>query len=307
MSRELVGLLEARDINVQVDRLLRDLGNPEPPLSLELVRELLRLDLKYYSATNTTFLQDLTHRFRLGAKQVVARPGLLLDAIKKVNLSALYVPDTQRILIDEDVPEAKHRWIEAHEILHGLIEWHSDFLFGDNQLTLNPVCDAAIEAEANYGGGRLLFLGDRFGEESRSEAINFDNIRKHAKQYGNSIQSTLWRTVEEREPNRAIFGMVSIHPNHPSIGADEYGDGPRFIRSERFRKQFSNVTADQAYALLAKHARWNKGGPVVDTQDALVDVNGDMYEFRIEGFSNTHALLTYGICCGRHNIVIATP
>lgn len=305
MSRELVGPLEARDINAQVDRLLRDLGNPEPPLSLELVRELLRLDLKYYSATNTTFLQDLKHRFRLGAKQVAARPGLLLDAIKKVNLSALYVPDTKRILIDEDVPEPKHRWIEAHEILHGLIEWHNDFLFGDNQLTLNPVCDATIEAEANYGGGRLLFLADRFGEESRSELLCFDNIRKHAKQFGNTIQSTLWRTVEEREPSRALFGMVSVHPHHPRVGGEEYGSAPRFIRSDRFREQFGNVTSDQVYELLVKHARWNKGGPVVDAQDTLVDANGDTYEFRIEGFSNTHALLTYGVCCDKRSVMVS--
>ncbi len=305
MSRELVGPLEARDINAQVDRLLRDLGNPDPPLSLELVRELLRLDLKYYSATNTTFLQDLTHRFRLGTKQVVARPGLLLDAIKKVNLSALYIPDTKRILIDEDVPEAKHRWIEAHEILHGLIEWHSDFLFGDNQLTLNPSCDAVIEAEANYGGGRLLFLADRFGEESRSESLCFNNIRKHAKQYGNTIQSTLWRTVEEREPDRALFGMVSVHPHHPSIGGEEYGDSPRFIRSDRFREQFGNVTSDHVYKLLVKYARRNKGGPVVDAQDTLVDTNGDTYEFRIEGFSNTHALLTYGVCCDKRPVMVS--
>jgi len=305
VSRELVGPHEAIDINNQVDRLLRDLGDPEPPLSLELVRELLNLDLKYYSATNTTFLQDLTHRFRLGAKQVVARPGLLLDVIKKVNLSALYVPDTKRMLIDEDVPDAKHRWIEAHEILHGLIDWHNEFLFGDNQLTLNPVCDATIEAEANYGGGRLLFLADRFGEESRSESLCFKNIRKHAKQYGNTIQSTLWRTVEERDPGQAVFGMVSVHPNHPNIGAADYGEAPRFIRSDRFRERFGGVTADQAYALLAKHAKWNKGGPVVDAQDALVDSNGDTYEFRIEGFSNTHALLTYGICCERRNVMVS--
>ena len=35
-------------IDRRVDKILRDLGNPEPPLRLEDVRELLRLDLGYY-------------------------------------------------------------------------------------------------------------------------------------------------------------------------------------------------------------------------------------------------------------------
>ena len=159
MSRELVGQYEAVDINAQVDRILRELGDPGPPLSLRLVREYLKLDRQYYSKHDTSFLQDLTHRVKVGAQQFAARPSLLLDVLRKANLSAFYLPDVKRILIDEDVPEKKHRWIEAHEILHGVIEWHADFCFGDNQFTLNPQCDATIEAEANYGGGRLIFLG----------------------------------------------------------------------------------------------------------------------------------------------------
>ncbi len=306
MTCELVGPLEAAEINAQVDRLLRDLGQPEPPLSLELVRELLRLDLKYYSATNTSYLQDLTHKIRLGAKQVAARPGLIFDAIKKAKLAALYVPDTKRILIDEDIPQPKHRWIEAHEISHGLIEWHSDFLFGDNRVTLNPLCDATIEAEANYGGGRLLFLGERFGEEARSEELSFKNIRQQAGRYGNSIQSTLWRVVEEREPDGAVFGMVSDHPNHPEIGQIEYGGKPRLIRSRGFREQFGNVTPDDVYAILAKHANWNKGGPIIEADDSLVDVNGDTHEIRVESFSNTHSLLTYGVCTRPKSVVVST-
>ena len=301
MSCELVGPLEARDINAQVDRLLRDLGNPEPPLRLELVRELLRLDLKYYSS----YLKDLTHRIRLGAKQVTARPGLMFEAIKKVNLAALYVPDTKRILIDEDIPQAKHRWIEAHEILHGLIDWHSEFLFGDNQVTLNPLCDATIEAEANYGGGRLLFLGDRFGEEARSDELSFASIKGHAKRYGNSLQSTLWRMVEEREPDGAVFGLISGHPNYPEVGHAEYGNAPRLIRSEGFRERFGNVKAGDIYTILAKHANWNKGGPIADAEDSLVDINGDTHSIRIESFSNTHSLLTYGVCTGPKSVIVS--
>ena len=288
-----------------MDRLLNDLGNPEPPLRLELVRELLKLDLKYYSANNPSYLQDISHKIKVGAKQVILRPGLILDVLKKVDLSAFYVPDTKRILIDEDIPSPKHRWIEAHEIAHSVIDWHSGFMFGDNKLTLNPLCDETIEAEANYGGGRLLFLGDRFSEESRSEELNFSNIRALAKQYGNTIQSTLWRTVEEREPESAVFGLVSIHPKHPDIGVKEYGKAPRFIRSDGFRRQFNNVSPDRVFSILEQHARRNKGGPVVDTQEILADCNGEQHVFKIESFSNTHALLTYGVCCGKYSKLVS--
>ena len=34
-----------KKIDARVDKILRDIGNPSPPLRLEEVRELLRLDL----------------------------------------------------------------------------------------------------------------------------------------------------------------------------------------------------------------------------------------------------------------------
>src|SRR5919112_1650445 len=113
-----IGAREARDISVAVGRVLRDLGNPEPPIALVEVRELLRLDLRFYSSSNTTALQEFAHKMKLAGKQVLARPALLVDAIRKSNLSALWLPDRKRILLDQDVPKAKHRWMEGHEIGH---------------------------------------------------------------------------------------------------------------------------------------------------------------------------------------------
>ena len=40
----IIGTYERGDINEHIARLIRDLGNPEPPLRLEQVRELLKLD-----------------------------------------------------------------------------------------------------------------------------------------------------------------------------------------------------------------------------------------------------------------------
>ena len=209
MSSEHVGEYESGDIREQITRILNDLGNPEPPLALPQVRELLRLDLRYYSSTNTTYIQDVAHRLKMAGKQLLARPTLLLDAIKKANLSALWVPDTKRILIDETVPELKHRWIEAHEISHSVIPWHHEFLFGDTEYTLDPVCHAIVEAEANYGAGRLLFLQDRFAQEARDLDLSFRSIKSLAARYGNTITSALWRNLRQRAKASVSGGMVS--------------------------------------------------------------------------------------------------
>ncbi|MDE3026846.1 MAG: hypothetical protein KGH84_00435 [Paracoccaceae bacterium] len=162
MNSEAVGEYEADDIRKIVTRILRDLGNPEPPLKLAHLRALLDLNIGYYSTANTTLLQDVAARVRVGTKQVFERPMLLVEAVSKAKLSALWVPDTKRILIDETIPKPKHRWIEGHEVGHSIIPWHREFLFGDNEYTLDPICHAIVEAEANYAASQMLFLQQRF-------------------------------------------------------------------------------------------------------------------------------------------------
>lgn len=301
MVSEFVGERESSDIDKLVNRMLRDLGNPEPPLSLREVRELLKLDLKFYKRSDATLIEELTHRMRVAGKQIFARPHLLLEAIQKLDLKALWVPDKKRILIDQDVPRLKHRWIEGHEICHGIIPWHGEFLFGDNKQTLTPACDEIIEAEANYAAGRLLFLGDRFSEEALSLEANFDSIKRLGKRYGNTMTTTLWRMVEEREPGRAVFGLISGHPNHENIGKTE----ERLMRSNAFREKFGNILLEDAYNLLKKHISHRAKGPVAYAQDILMDKNGDEYEFNIESFCNTHDVLTYGLCIGKRKVIVS--
>jgi hypothetical protein len=90
--------------------------------------------------------------------------------------------------------------------------------------------------------------------------------------------------------------MISIHPKHPTIGAHD-GDSPwrYFVRSAAFRTQFSNISPDQAYAIIEANASYKKRGPIVQVDDVLLDVNGEPWDFTVESFSNTHALLTLGI------------
>ncbi|MHB8416252.1 MAG: hypothetical protein ACYDB1_12920, partial [Acidiferrobacteraceae bacterium] len=167
---------------------------------------------------------------------------------------------------------------------------------GDNAQTLDPTCHAMLEAEANYGAGRLLFLQDRCATDARDLVLSFDSIKLLARRYNNSIVSTFWRTVEDRDPSQPVFGLISAHPRHPDIGKH---DGPNpwcyFIRSAAFQTQFSSVSPEAVFELITRHATGRKTGPVLSAQDVIHDVLGNVWEFQIESFSTQYALLTFGI------------
>src|SRR5262249_55883047 len=180
----------ARDIDDRVARVLRDLGNPGPPLPLAEVRELLTLDRAFYTLGDASVLRETVHRLKVAGKQLLLRPALLIDAVRKLELKALWVPDRRRILIDGELHPARQRWGEAHEIGHSLIPWHDQMLHGDPQRTLQLACELRLEAEANYAAGRLLFLRDQFRERLLSDTVSLENVRKLAKVFGNSVTAT---------------------------------------------------------------------------------------------------------------------
>jgi hypothetical protein len=218
-----------------------------------------------------------------------------------------WIPAKRRILLDETVPQPKHRWIESHEISHSVTEWHKDFLLGDNRLTIDPLCQAIIESEANYGAGRLLFMSDMFGNEARDLPPNFNSVKALAKRYENSIVSTFWRLIESRDPNHAVFGMVSHHPVFPEVGAHDGAEPWRyFIRSPAFKAQFANVTAEQAFALISSNCSNRKKGPLFEVDEVIENGIGERWKFCIECFSTTHAVLTLGIAHSKRSTMIAT-
>jgi Zn-dependent peptidase ImmA (M78 family) len=84
------------------------------------------------------------------------------------------VPDRKRILIDKDLPSAKQRWGEAHEIGHSILPWHDVVMPGDKKRTLSLACEQQVESEANFAAGRLLFLQEQFTGRLRSNPLIFD-------------------------------------------------------------------------------------------------------------------------------------
>lgn len=291
----------ARDIDELVGKVLRDLGNPEPPLRLELVRELLRLDRAYYSATDTSVLEETVHRLRMAGKQLIERPSLLLDVVRRRDLKALWVPDRRRILLDATLPAPKQRWGEGHEIIHSVVPWHQEMLHGDKERTLRLACEEQLEAEANYGAGRLLFLRDEFTQRLRDfDAPSFENVRTLAKSFGNTMTSSLWRAVE----SQAIpaFGLVGQHPRRPG---NMEGEPVRyFLRSRAFAEHFPAVSHGALYGALSQFCFGNRG-PIGSDEVVLVDANNARHVFFVEVFFNGHEALTFGVHRRLHSQLVA--
>ena len=278
----------ARDIDVRVEKILSDLGSPPPPLVLDDVRALLALDRAYYSSSDEGVLTETIHYLRLAGKQVIRQPWRLLEVVKKMDLKAFWVPERKQILLDQDLPSTKQRWAEGHEVGHGILPWHEAVLHGDQLRTLSPGCAWAIEEEANYAAGRLLFLRDRFGEELRGGTFDLERLRALARTFKNSITSTLWRAVEEAD--FPAFALVSQHPNAAQ------GEKPvrHYIRSRAFADRFSGVSAMDVFRAAASYCR-NGNGPLGRADLAFNDVNQASHEFALETFHNTHESLTLGV------------
>lgn len=297
----------AADIDRRVLRVLRGLGDPEPPLRLEEVRELLKLDRGFYTADDPGLAREAVSRIRVGAIQVFRRPALVLDVIRKMSLKALYLPDRKRILLDGSLPAKKHRWNEAHEIGHSLLPWHEDMMLGDNAQTLLPSCLEHIEAEANYAAGRLLFLCDRFGAQALSLPPTIATVQQLHNVFKNTLSTTLYRFVETAGAERAIVGMITGHPHASRRSADHDPAKPcrHFIRSSAFAARFSRVSEPELFGAVVGYCGSQSGGPLGEDELVLTADDGTLHVFRFETFFNRYDALTLGVWNGPHHPVLA--
>ena len=286
----------AADIDRRVERVLRGLGYPEPPLALPDVRELLRLDCAFYTAEDPRLTREVISRIRIAGIQIYRRPTLLLDAIRKASLQALYLPDRKRILLDGNLPEKKHRWHEAHEIGHSIIPWHEDVMLGDNSFTLSQACHEQVEVEANFAAARLLFLRERFTDEARSLDPSIKAIRELHGIFGNTLSTTLYRFVEAAGEECPMVGMITDHPHQTRRPATFDPSRPcrHLIRSPDFARYFGRLSEADLFAAVAGYCGSQSGGPLGECELVLTDDNGNRHRFFFETFFNRYDALTLG-------------
>lgn len=308
MKNIIIGPYEAADLRLQVEKVLRGLGNPEPPVDLRAVRELLRLDKQYYSSSDDSAVREVVNHLKVAGKQILARPALLIDVIRKAQLSALWLPDRKRILIDAETPELKHRWYESHEVGHSLAPWHGEFLYGDSEETLSPMCREQLEAEANYAAGQLLFMMDRFTIEACDASMTIKSVRHLANKFGNTITSTLWRFVEEAHHKMPLVGIVTPNPRRSSSIPDSHHQARKYcIESPAFKDQFGNIAERELREIIDGYITYRRGGPLGNADIVLRDRNGDRHLFHFETFSNGHSFLTLAVYLKPVLTVVAVP
>jgi hypothetical protein len=290
------------DIDGQVAKVLRGLGNPEPPIDLRIIRDLLKLDRGYYSTTDDSLLRETFSRMKVAGLQVLLRPTILGDAVRNLSLKALYLPDQKRILLDQDLPPLKHRWNEAHEIGHDIIPWHGGMMLGDTEQTLTPACHEIMEAEANYAAGQMLFLADRFAAEAIASAPSLGLVRNLSKGFGNTMTSTLWRFVEQAHGGRPIVALVTGHP-HPvrrKVDFDAANPCRYCVESSPFRERFGGLKETDLFAAIVGYCGSQGGGSLGQSEVILPDRNGDPHLFGFETFFNRHEALTLGLWLKPH-------
>ena len=295
-KNRIVSAKTARDIDGRVDRVLRGLGHPDPPLRLEDVRDLLQLELTFYTADDPGVINEAISRIRVAGIQVYKRPMLVIDAIRKFSLKALYLPDRKRILLDETLPKLKHRWNETHEIAHNIIPWHAGIMFGDNLQTLSRDCKEQVEAEANFAAGKLLFLSERFTEEARSLEPSLKAVQELRDVFGNTLSTTLYRFIESAGVELPIVGMITGHP-HASRRPDDFDPSapcPHFIQSPAFEGQFGRTSEAKLFSAVAGYCGAQGGGPLGESELILLDDNGNRHHFFFETFFNRYDALTLG-------------
>ncbi len=113
-------------------------------------------------------------------------------------------------------------------------------MFGDTELTLSPACYEQLEAQANFGAGRLLFFQGQLREFISLTTPSFAWVKAIKTRHGNTMTSSLRRMVEALDaPGLGLVGPL------PWEAVVSDGEPCRyFIRSTKFIEQFGDVTEE---------------------------------------------------------------
>jgi hypothetical protein len=188
------------------------------------------------------------------------------------------------------------------------VPWHEDYLYGDSEETLTPMCDERLESEANYTGGQLLFMLDRFTRDALDLSTSLDSVRGLAKRFGNTITSTMWRFVEEAHHDAPLVGIVTPDPlKVDNLAPSTHHPRQYCIESPQFKARFSNISEQYLITVVNGYITHRRGGPLGEAEVFLTDNSGQKHMFYFETFSNGYSFLTLGVYRRAAPCLIAVP
>lgn len=272
-----------RAIDRSVAKLLRDASIYQPPVRIERVLDHLELYREFYDLNDPSLLATIKHKMQVEGRKVVR-------VLRKIKMFAMILQEEKRVLIDTSLPELKREFPSFHEATHRILKWHRPYYFGDTASSLDPDCQAKLEAEANFGTSALMFCGTTFTRDARDTIPCWASIIQMKKDYGKNFVPTLRRYVEHSHD--IPMAMMVSTPWWNENPSDQPLRWRHFVRSPRFEDYFKQVTPDMVLSLIDSHTRRARGGLVGSFSFSLSDGNGHAHEFTGESFFNRYYLQT---------------
>ena len=279
-----------KEIDKRVLRVLKDAGIKKPPVHIEDILECLKIHRNFYDLDDPSLLRRCFHKIKVG--------GVRLKQLKeKINLSAIWMPDEELILVDKSLPVPKRDWASFHDTTHTILNWHIAFFLGDTAQTLDPDYQEILENEANYGASALMFAGKIFTQDALDTHPEWSSIDLLQKRYKKSLVTTLRRYVEFTHDIPMLM-MVST-PRWLDIPSDRSSACRHLVYSPSYLLKFSEIDPESLVTMVNSNISKRRGGLVGSFEYGFNDLNDNLREFRAECFFNTHDVLTMAVQNGR--------
>jgi hypothetical protein len=205
-------------------------------------------------------------------------------------LGALWY-ERRTVYVDLAQSQPRLRFTDAHEAMHALCPWHEAVLREDGADELFRATRAAIEAEANFGAGLLIFQGRRFRERVRDEPCSLAGALALAPEHGASRQATVHHYVQQHGGCAALLIAGRFPRRDGSLPVWRSVESPAFHRRYgRAGGQLGGgLAAGTPLRELVEAARITSGTP--STRVRLVGRDGSVRRCVAEAYYNRHTFL----------------
>jgi hypothetical protein len=186
-----------------------------------------------------TPLEDVARAAGIAARHDIGALPAAIATPGRQLLGALWF-ERRELYVDLAQPAPRRRFTEAHEAMHALCPWHEAVLREDTDAELFRSTSLAIEAEANFGAGLLIFQGRRFAERIAGAPRDIATALALAAEHGASRRATLHHFAQHH-PAPVVLLSIGRFPQRdgclPVWGA---------VASPAFRRRFGRLAADLA-------------------------------------------------------------